>query len=104
MVSAAKVIVFFGKPFRFRWFSVLPFILTGRRAGNGVEKKKSLSATQRKGFSYLLSFFFRNLCLLGAIDTLLFDACFLTGELAQVVEFGAANLTNLVYLDAFDVR
>ena len=35
--------------------------------------------------------------------TLLLDACSLTGELAQIVELGAANLTYLVHLDALDV-
>ena len=38
------------------------------------------------------------------VDSLLFDAGFLTREFAQVVEFGAANLTDLVDLDAVDER
>ena len=36
--------------------------------------------------------------------TLFFDACLLTGELAKVVELGAAHLTNLVHFDALNVR
>ena len=37
-------------------------------------------------------------------DLLLFDTCFLTCELAQIVKFSATYLTMLVHLDAVDVR
>lgn len=43
------------------------------------------------------------LSLLRGNNTLLGDACFLAGELAQVVQLGATYLTNLVHLNAVDV-
>jgi len=43
------------------------------------------------------------LCLLLDAGALLLDTCSLTRELAQVVQLGAAHLTNLVHLDAVNV-
>jgi len=42
--------------------------------------------------------------LLAAIGTLLSDACLLTGEVTQIVEFSATHLTDLVDGDAVNVR
>lgn len=36
--------------------------------------------------------------------TAFFDACFLAGEFAQVVEFGTTYLTTLVHFDSIDER
>ena len=42
--------------------------------------------------------------LFSADDFLLFDTCFLTCKVAQIIKFGATYLTMLVHLDAVDVR
>ena len=57
-----------------------------------TNKKGSLSGTS---FAFLLS---------GNRTTLLLDAGSLTSELAQIVKLGATYLTDLVDLDALDVR
>jgi len=53
----------------------------------------------------MLLFFSKGKVLIFRFDsrTLLLDAGSLTREIAQVVQLGAANLTNLVYLDAINV-
>lgn len=72
--------------------------------------KKHLSLCQKTkkeypddGYSFFISSESAALCLCG-IGALLLDAGLLTCELAQVVQLGTANLTNLVHLDAVDVR
>ena len=38
------------------------------------------------------------------VGSFLFDTSFLAGEVAQVVQLGATNFTDLVHLDAVDSR
>ena len=56
----------------------------------------------------MLSYSLLSSCLLSLLGSnraaLLLDAGCLTSELAQIVKLSAANLTNLVDLDALDVR
>lgn len=71
--------------------------------GKGAHMEKKKSGTS-KGLGLLFSWISKSLLLSSSNGSFLLDACGLTCELAQVVEFRTTNFTMLVHLDRIDVR